>query len=336
VNEPNKTALRRILEIDRLIRKGEHPTAQGLAARFEVTARTIYRDIAYLRDQLNAPLAWHRFSDTNGGYHYLDPSYALPANFVQRQEMAGLLLAGKLVETASGQPRGAAFFTLIQRLRKLLDEDDLLIIDNEVAAFDYVARRTRFTSSRSVETAGRALRNKRQLIGSLYHPEQERWERFSFETYNLVNLNGAWYLLGRLVEDNQRHALALNRVRRLEEGKEHYSVPKDFTLDAALDDAFGFNLSGEPYRVQLRFRGQAAQLVAEREWHASQRLLFEADGRLTLTLQTTHLEELSRWVIGFGGEVEVLGPETLRRICQQRLSEFVITNPKLNSSPTAE
>lgn len=336
MNEPNKTALRRILEIDRLIREGEHPTAQGLAAHFEVTARTIYRDLAYLRDQLNAPLAWHRLSDTSGGYHYLDSSYALPTNFIQRQEMTGLLLAGKLVETASGQPRGAAFFTLLHRLRKLLDEDDLLIIENEVAAFDYVARRTRFTSSRSVETAGHALRNKRQLIGSLYHPEQERWEKFRFETYNLVNLNGAWYLLGRLVEDDQRRALALNRLRELKEGEEHYSVPEDFELSVALDDAFGFNLSGEAYRVRLRFRGQAAQLVAEREWHASQRLLFEPDGRLILTLQTTHLEELSRWVIGFGGEVEVLGPEALRKICRRRLSEFVITNPKLTPGRTAE
>jgi predicted DNA-binding transcriptional regulator YafY len=329
VGEPNKTALRRILEIDRLIRDGGNPSSTELAAHFEVTARTIYRDLAYLRDQLNAPLAWHRQSDTIGGYYYTDPSYALPANFIRRQEMTGLLLAGKLVEVAKGQPRGAAFFTLVQRLRKLLSEDDLLIIDNEVSAFDYVARRTRFTLSSSVEMVGHALRNRKQITGSLYIPEQGNWERFSFETYNLVNLNGAWYLLGRLIEKDERRAIPLNRVRGLKETEESYSVPKNFTLNEALDDAFGFNLSGEPYRVRLRFRGQAAQLVAEREWHASQRLLFEPDGRLTLTLQTTHLEELSRWVIGFGSEVEILGPEALRRICRRRLTDFIATNPAL-------
>ena len=331
MGEPNKTALRRILEIDRLIRDGGRPSATELAARFEVTARTIYRDLAYLRDQLNAPLAWHRLSDTSGGYYYTNPSYALPVNFVQRQEMTGLLLAGKLVEVAKGQPRGAAFFTLVRQLRKLLDKDDLVMIDNEVAAFDYVAQRTRFTSSRLVELTGRALRNKKQITGSLYKPERESWERFSFETYNLVNLNGAWYLLGRLVEKDERRAIPLNRVRGLKETEESYDVPKGFTLDEALDDAFGFNLSGEPYRVRLRFRGQAAQLVAERDWHASQRLLFEPDGRLTLTLQTTHLEELSRWVIGFGGEVEILGPATLRQICRRRLTDFIATNPELAS-----
>jgi predicted DNA-binding transcriptional regulator YafY len=63
-------------------------TAETLAARFEVTVRTIYRDLDALRDA-SIPLAAER---GRGGGYALDSSYSLPpVNFTSRE--AALLVA---------------------------------------------------------------------------------------------------------------------------------------------------------------------------------------------------------------------------------------------------
>jgi predicted DNA-binding transcriptional regulator YafY len=317
----NKTALRRILEIDRLVRSGSGPTTEDLAERFEVTERTIYRDLAYLRDQLNAPLAYARADDYGGGYRYTDPAYLLPANFLRRAEVTGALLAGKLAAQSPGQPRGAAFAGLLERLKDLLDSRELSVIESEVGAFDYAARRVWRVDPRIVEAAGAALRKRKRVQADLFLPGAEggddageSWRSFTFEIYRICNLDGAWYVLGRDVDSDSRTAVPLARLKGFRELSERYSIPDDFSLADALADAFGFRLDSPGHRVQLLFRGRAAHLVAEREWHPSQRMAFQPDGSLRLTLRTANLGELARWLAGFPGEVRVEAPEELRRL----------------------
>jgi predicted DNA-binding transcriptional regulator YafY len=315
----NKTALRRLLEIDRLVRSGAGPTTETLAERFCVTERTIYRDLAYLRDQLNAPLAYDR-GDFPGGYRYTDPAYLLPANFLRRAEVTGVLLAGKLAAQSPGQPRGAAFAGLVERLRDLVDSRELSVIESEVAAFDYAARRVWRVDPRIVEAAGAALRRRRRIQADLFLPgggdpeSGENWRRFTFEIFSICNLDGAWFVLGREVESDEHRAVPLARLKGFHELSERYSVPADFSLGDALTGAFGFRLEGPEHRVRLLFRGRAAHMVAEREWHPSQRMAFQPDGSLRLTLRTANLGELARWLAGFPGEVRVESPEELRRL----------------------
>lgn len=323
---PNKTALRRIIELDRLIRDGVEPTTEELAERFEVTARTIYRDLAYLRDQLGAPLAYRRRRSGRGGYYYSDANYILPAGLIRHGEMVGLLLAGRLVEQTPGQPKAAPLAALIERLRGILDERELLLVQSELAAFDYAARRTRRIDARVVEAAARALRHRRRVRLDLYAPADGRWRRLEFEGYRVVHLNNNWYLLGRRVENEELDALPLARVKGLEPLEERYCVPREFALEEVLGDAFGFRLGAAEYRVALVFEGASARRVAEREWHPSQRLSFGSDGRLRLTLRTAHLEELTRWLAGFGGEVRVESPPELRRLLIDHAERLAAAN----------
>jgi len=50
-----KPQFRRLLFIDRTIRDGRYPSAATLAREWEVSAKTIQRDIEYLKWELDAP-----------------------------------------------------------------------------------------------------------------------------------------------------------------------------------------------------------------------------------------------------------------------------------------
>ena len=69
----------------------------------------------------------------------------------------------------------------------------------------------------------------------------------------------------------------------------------------------------EDYQIRIRFRGFAARIVAERRWHPSQEVhAVEEDGSvIDLSMRLSALEDIARWVLGFGSQVEVLEPKEL-------------------------
>ena len=65
-----KTSIVRIVEFDKLVRDGGYPNRHNFSVDYEVSARTVARDIEYLRDMLGAPLEYNR---NRNGYFYSEP-----------------------------------------------------------------------------------------------------------------------------------------------------------------------------------------------------------------------------------------------------------------------
>jgi proteasome accessory factor B len=57
----------------------------------------------------------------------------------------------------------------------------------------------------------------------------------------------------------------------------------------------------------------AAARARESHWHPSQREQVNADGTVDLTFEVGGLREITPWILGWGGAVEVLAPVELRR-----------------------
>lgn len=72
--------------------------------------------------------------------------------------------------------------------------------------------------------------------------------------------------------------------------------------------------------VRVRFAAEVADEIRERRWGQKQRI--EPDGPgggVVLTLEVAGVEEVARWVLGYGGAAEVLEPAGLRRVVAERL-----------------
>jgi len=69
-----KSQMARIVEFDRLVSLNKYPNRYSFSSDYEVSDRTVARDIEYLRDMLGAPLAYNR---SRNGYYYSEP-WSLP------------------------------------------------------------------------------------------------------------------------------------------------------------------------------------------------------------------------------------------------------------------
>ncbi len=72
--------------------------------------------------------------------------------------------------------------------------------------------------------------------------------------------------------------------------------------------------SSQTVAVQLRFTSRVYPRLIESQWHMTQHIIREADGSALWEAQISDVREIVPWIRGWGSDVEVLSPDTLRRI----------------------
>jgi len=88
----------RLLFIDRKIGEGRYPNCGTLAEEWEVSNKTIMRDLDYMRYQLEAPL---EYSAKHRGYYYTEENFKLPAISIKESDLFAIYLAVLARDTPS-------------------------------------------------------------------------------------------------------------------------------------------------------------------------------------------------------------------------------------------
>ena len=121
------------------------------------------------------------------------------------------------------------------------------------------------------------------------------------------------YLVATLWNYTNPVQLAVHRLEAAWLRDEPVQWPDGFDLDGYIaEGGFRYPESGEDLHLRARFTPEAAFHLFEVALSADQALEeTEAGGELTATVQDT--QELRWWLLGFGANVRVLGPDALVR-----------------------
>jgi predicted DNA-binding transcriptional regulator YafY len=113
--------LARIYFIDREIAAGKYPNVHDLTREYEVGTATIYRDIAYMRYMLNAPI---EYSAKDRGWYYTKKTFRLPVRFAAADDMLALGMAKSLVSLYKNTPLYEPAVRLLNDITAPLSSDD--------------------------------------------------------------------------------------------------------------------------------------------------------------------------------------------------------------------
>ncbi len=131
--------------------------------------------------------------------------------------------------------------------------------------------------------------------------------------YRLLFSRRSWYVIGRSSLHRATRTFNVGRILRLEMLDERFRVPRGFSLDRVMRNAWHLIPErGPDQQVVVRFDKMVAQNVAEVAWHKTQRLVWRRDGRLDFHVTVSGLNEISWWVLGYGDQAEVIRPAALR------------------------
>ena len=158
----------------------------------------------------------------------------------------------------------------------------------------------------------KALREHR-LCDLTYHARTKKNPKaYLVAPSSIIVYREALYLRCRLYqkqgqETEDFRTLAIHRIRNISLCSETFK--EEMTHDH--EPHFGFPYH-DPIKVRVAFWGGAAAYIEERTWSDDQKITRQRDGRITLAFTATSRLEVIAWVLGFGGEAELLSPKDLR------------------------
>jgi predicted DNA-binding transcriptional regulator YafY len=307
--------------IDRMLREREAVSFASMAQRLEISPATLKRDLEYMRSRLHAPIVYDR---VRGGYR-LDVSteqarYQLPGLWFSPAEIHALLTLQHLVSNLrAGSVIAGRIAAVADRLSQALGSEagDEAELRKRVRILGLA---TREVPLEHFEHVGSALvRRKRLALRYFARGRGDETERV-VSPQRLVHYRDNWYLDAycHLREDLRSFAVdAIRAAHPLAEAA--IEVPQE-RLDAVLGSGYGI-FSGEQVAwARLRFTPERARWVGAEQWHPQQRASREADGSFLLEIPYSDPRELLMDVLRHGAEVEVLAPESLRRMVQETIA----------------
>ena len=316
--------LERIIRIHEEVNRGNFPNCHSIARELEVNRKTIQRDISFMKNELDLPV---QYDGSNHGYFYSRPVSQFPLLKTSAEDLVSLILARNALDPLKGSALEATLRRGFQRLQSSMSEQVTIPWSDFDQAF--AAKSIGFTEHDAFvfDRLAKAVLECRELHFEYRKLRDRRPEKRKLQPYHLVEVEGGWYVIGFDLKRGAKRTFAVQRMKSVHLTNKRFLRSRNFRLEDHFAGSFGVWAGGEgggrSFPIRIRFSGFAARVVAERRWHPSQEVtLIESDGSIIeLTMKLSALEDITRWVLGFGAQAEVIEPSELRVVVATQLKE---------------
>ena len=312
----SRPPLERMQRLHDLLTNERPVNCQQLGREFEVSYKTIQRDLDFMRDRLNLPIEYDAAKYT---FRYAEPVEAFPLLQVSEGEILALFVAQKVLAQYRGTPFEKTLASAFQKLTGALKEEVSFNLGEWGADYSF---RVTGASAADVETfrlLARAIVQRQEVSFAYRSLRASAPETRSVHPYHLANVDNAWYLLAHDPQRGQLRTFALARIRSPKITGRTFDRPRGFSAEKELKSGFGvFGGSGK-YSVVIRFDAFAARLVRERDWHPSQKIRELRGGEIELRMNLGALEEIERWILSWGQHAKATAPQPLVKSLAQRI-----------------
>lgn len=304
------------MKIDRLIGilsvllQEEKITAPELADKFEVSRRTINRDI---EDLCKAGIPITTTQGFGGGIRIMD-GYRMDRTLLTSKDMQMILAGLRSLDSVSGSHY---YGQLMEKIKTgssgFVGGRDSILIDLSSWYKD--------TLTPKIELIQNAVEERNLLTFQYYAPKGN--SKRSIEPYYLVYKWSSWYVWGWCTEKKDFRLFKLNRMDAILK-EDSIFIPREVPMPNLSDE----KIFPGGIKVKALFaRDLQWRLIEEFGIHC---FTENEDGTLLFTADYTEKENLLSWLLTFGDKVKVLEPEWVQeeliRIAKNIIKTYDVGN----------
>lgn len=280
-------------------------TAEELAGHFELSVRTVYRDLKAL-GEAGVPI----MAEAGVGYSLMKGYHLPPVTFTSA-EAGALATGGVLVEQMTDSSLTTQMNSALQKIRAVLPREQQEKIERIERATFLLERRadSRKADNTSLLQIQGALARRRVLQLAYRSGSTGEATMRQIEPLGLTHYLQHWHLIAwcRLREDFRD--FRLDRIEDISFSSETFTVREGFQLSDYLRQ---MEANVTSIRIRVKFSGTSA-VRARREWSLGVvREEAVADG-IVLTLAAGEVDWFVGWLLSFGTAATVLEPANLRQ-----------------------
>ncbi|SKC46860.1 helix-turn-helix transcriptional regulator [Maledivibacter halophilus] len=294
----------RLLSIVIMLLNRKRITAKDLADYFEVSIRTIQRDIEAI-NMAGIPIVSYR--GQYGGYGLLD-NYKIDKNFLSDSEHKLLLVALEGINRAYEDKN---LKNVIEKLTSIKSTNDH--IKNNII-MDFSPWGFSKGLKEKIDEIKKAIEQK-EIIRFTYINLNGQTTQRTVEPYLLALKLNHWYLQGycRLRQDFR--LFKLTRIKNLS------SIDETFeTRENNFDFSFSFS-STNIVKLKLKFHPKALNRLDD--YFEFEKLDFNEDGYIYISIEYPEDEWVYSMILSFGDWVEVIEPIHIRQIIKNKAKNIL-------------
>ena len=321
--DPQPKQLRGMLLIhQRLQEKWLHPGrvkrtgVSDFAEDLEITERSVLRYIDSLLNDYDLPI---KFDRKIGGYVYTEevPFFPLGPGLTMQE-----FLAMEIARQSLAVFDGAEFAGQLEKAFEKITGGALS--DKELGAGVSIHELVSYRTPGAGVTDGKVFSAilgcllERKVLEVDYQTKGESApRRRKLHPYHLACVENRWILIARDPDISEnKNPVRTYVVARFSNpgpwGVEQFERPANFDASPMVNSAFGAHSGVGDIIVKLKITSLGAHHVLERRWHPSQVVNKEAGGGVKMEFKVSDLGDITRWILAFGSDCEVLSPPELR------------------------
>ena len=279
--------------------------AEELATRFEISLRTVYRDIRALEEG-GIPIG----AEAGVGY-FLTEGYYLPPVMFTKEEARALLIAGKFMDKTTDQATSRHFKDALTKVRAVLKEenkDELEGLDNKILVNPFSSFKP-VPEDLKLGKIKEALSETR-VVKIIYHSAGtgEMSER-EIEPMGIVYYTARWHLIGYCRLRKDYRDFRLDRIEKLEVLPERFLMVKHPSLKDHLEKLISTN---ELITVSIKLPVEVLRFIQDSKYNMGLIKEEQQDEMVQLTFATFSIDYFARWLLMMGDSPEIVSPAELK------------------------
>lgn len=295
------------MKIDRQIgiitalQRNKSVTASYLAEKFEVSRRTIIRDI---EDICKAGIPIVTRQGNGGGISIMD-GFSLDTTIFTEQELSAIFTGLKSLDSVSDS-------SYSEKLANKLGGDSAIGLSNDMLID--LSSFYKENLADKIEKIKLAIRDSRCIKFSYYYKKGDA-EKF-IEPYMIVFIWSNWYVFGYCREREDFRLYKLRRAWDLSITEEEFE-PRDIPEEKK---HFGRNMTDSYYITAIYEASEKFKLV---EQYGPDSFTVMEDGRLWTRWGFTDNEWALQWFLSFGDKVEIVEPQEFKNEFKMNIEKML-------------
>ncbi len=289
--------------------------AAEIADRFEISLRTVYRDVKSLMEA-GVPIG----SEAGTGYFIVEGFHLPPVMFTQ-DEASAMIMAGKLVEQLTDKSVQVAFNDALMKIKSVLNEgqkDHLQILHDHIEVFK-PQKNPSAQSSYFLTELQRATATKK-VITIEYESNQNEITCRSVEPIGLLYYSASWHLIAWCRLRHSFRDFRCDRIKQLKQSDETFKPRNISTIKEYFNSLQHANVDME--LAVVLFHKKEVQYIKNSRHYFGFVEEEELEGQVRMKFLTADLDMMARWLLSYGSGIEIEESDRLKSIIQGLIVEL--------------
>lgn len=278
--------------------------AADIAERFDISLRTVYRDIKTL-EEAGIPI----IGEAGIGYSIMD-GYRLPPVMFSREEATAFLTAEKFVEKLTDASTRQHYQSAMYKIKAILKNTEKNLLEDIDGKIEVLKNQVqmRVDNKDHIQTLLNSIAQRKVITIEYFAQHSQEHTTRDIEAVGIFFKDSFWHLIAFCRLRDGYRDFRLDRINKVVTTEKHFNTQhptlKEYIARTAQEQELEMVIIrvDRPAHVHLEHQKYYSGFISEKM----------VGNQIEMTFLTMSLEGFARWFMMFGDSAEIVSPESLR------------------------